>query len=253
MSGRIARVVEQLWLPIGLVVLWFLVSAQSTNPYFPPLSEIIGAFWRRVETGRFFTDFQASLVNLAAGLGLGILIGAVAGILIGRSVRLRVVLSPFLEFCRAVPQVALVPVVIGALGITAGPKIWTIALATLWPVLLNTMDGVRAIDPAVRDMVRAFRIPERVALARVVLPASLPQMAAGIRISLSIGVVIVVVSEIYGAAIGLGYYINQSGSTFDVPSTWAGTLVIGVLGYLLNVVFVIVEKSTLRWYFESAA
>ena len=250
---RAKGVAVQLWLPLTLLGAWYFASRHSQNVYFPPLEAIWKAFVVELESGRFLANLRVSMSNLALGLAAGVLAGVVFGLLIGQSRRAREVLNPYLQFARAVPQVALLPVIIGALGIASGPKIWAIAFATIWPVLLNTIDGVRAIDPAVRDMVRAYRIPHRLNLSKVVLPASMPQIAAGIRVSLSIAVVLVVVSEIYGSAEGLGYFINQSGSTFNVPATWAGTLSIGVLGYVLNGVFVVIEKSTLKWYFESAA
>ena len=249
-STRLAA--EQMWLPVVLVVIWFMASKNSKNMYFPSLESIWRVFIGELDSGRFQTNLWSSLVNLALGLACGIAVGVVVGLAVGQSRTAREILDPYLQFARAIPQVALVPVIIGALGIAAGPKIWAIAFATIWPVLLNTIDGVRAIDPGIRDMSHAYRIPHWLNLRKVVLPAAMPQIAAGVRVSLSIAVVIVVVSEIYGSTIGLGYFINQSGSTFNVAATWAGTIAIGVLGYVLNVLFMVTEKFTLKWYFESA-
>jgi sulfonate transport system permease protein len=102
-------------------------------------------------------------------------------------------------------------------------------------------------------MARAYRIPRMLRLRKVVLPAALPQIVAGVRVALAVGVVVMVVSEIFSSTKGLGHSINTAGSVFDVASAWAGTLLVGVLGYLLSVLFVLLEKVILRWYFESAA
>lgn len=249
---RVWPVVEQAWLPILLVAIWYFASANSTNAFFPPLSAIWDAFVIEWMTGSLVANIVASLRNIFLGLIAGALIGVVVGTAVGQSRTLRVVLNPYLQFLRAVPQVALVPIIIGAFGITAVPKIWAIGFACIWPVLLNTVDGIRAIDPGVRDMTRAYRINPGRNLFKVVLPAALPQIMAGIRVSLSVAVVVMVVSEIYGATEGLGYYINYTKGLFQPRSTWMATLVVGVIGYLLSALFLVIERYALRWYHESA-
>lgn len=252
LSRRILAVVEQAWLPILLVVIWWYASADSTNPFFPPVSEMVDSFVSEWQSGDLLVNFWASIRNIAVGLFAGVFVGIVLGVAIGKSLALRAVLNPYLQFARAVPQVALVPIIIGAFGITAIPKIWAIGFACIWPVLLNTVDGIRAIDPGVRDMVSAYRITPVRELFRVVLPAALPQIMAGIRISLSVAVVVMVVSEIYGSTEGLGYFINYTKGLFQTEATWMGTLVVGFIGYVLSALFLLVERRALYWYHASA-
>lgn len=249
---RTKSVLEQIWLPVLLVIIWFVASASSTNPFLPPLSRIWESFIIELQSGGLAANFIASMRNIAAGLFLGVLVGVVLGMVIGKSRVLRAIFNPYLQFARSVPQVALVPIIIGALGITALPKIWAIGFACIWPVLLNTVDGVRAIDPGVRDLVRSYRINRKLELFKVVIPAAMPQMMAGIRIALSVAVVVMVVSEIYGATEGLGYFINYSKGLFQPQSTWMGTLLVGLIGYLLSVLFLFIEKRALHWYHASA-
>ncbi|MGO2111830.1 MAG: ABC transporter permease [Pseudoclavibacter sp.] len=251
-ATRAKTVLEQAWLPILLVAVWYVASANSTNVFLPPLSRIGESFVVELTTGDLLANIWASMRNIAVGLALGVLVGVIVGVAIGKSRPLRSVLNPYLQFARSVPQVALVPIIIGALGISAMPKIWAIAFACIWPVLLNTVDGVRAIDPGVRDLVRSYRIGTWRELFKVVLPAALPQMMAGMRISLSVAVVVMVVSEIYGATEGLGYFINYSKGLFQPESTWMGTLLVGLIGYLLSVLFLVIEKRALHWYHASA-
>lgn len=241
-------VLAQAWLPVLLVVAWWFASAHSTSTFFPPLSAIWSAFVTQLTQGELLVDIGASLRNIVAGLFAAIIAGVVIGTVIGQSRLLRALLDPYLQFARALPQVVLVPIVIGAFGLNALPKIWTIGFACLWPVLLNTVDGIRAIDPEVRDFSRAYRISTSRELLKVVLPAALPQIMAGIRIALSVAVVLMVVSEIYGSTEGLGYYIQYTTGLFQTQDTWMATLVVGVLGYLLSLLFLAVERRALRWY-----
>jgi len=249
---RARGVLEQAWLPILLLALWYVASESSTNPFFPPLSSIWASFITELESGRLAVNFWASMRNIAVGLLAGVVVGVVVGVAIGRSRALRTILNPYLQFARSVPQVALVPIIIGAFGLSALPKIWAIGFACIWPVLLNTVDGIRAIDPGVRDMVRAYRISTTRELFKVVLPAALPQIMAGIRISLAVAVVVMVVSEIYGSTEGLGYFINYTRGLFQPAATWMGTLLVGFIGYLLSTLFLVVEKRALYWYHASA-
>jgi ABC-type nitrate/sulfonate/bicarbonate transport system permease component len=248
----VGRTLERIWLPAVLVVAWWFFSASSTSLYFPPLSRIWEALVAGFTTGRLLEDLTYSLQNLAFGLVIGTVLAIAVGIMIGELERLREILDPVLQFSRCVPQAALIPIVIGALGIGQAPKIYLIAFACFWPVLLNTIDGVRTISPEVRDMARAYRVPTLLRIRRVVLPAALPQIVAGIRVSLAVGVVIMVVSELFSAQAGIGHSINIAGSSFNMASAWAGTLLVGALGYGLSLAFILFERITLRWYFDSA-
>lgn len=247
------RLLEQLWLPAALVVLWWFGSAGSESIYFPPLADIVGALVEGLSEGELVAHSAYSLRNLAAGMLIAIGVGVLAGLVIGEVELLRRAIDPILQFGRAIPQVAIVPIVIGVLGIGAAPKVYVIAFACVWPILLNTIDGVRGLDPAVREVATAFRIPPLLRFRRVVLRAAMPQIVAGVRVALSIGVVVMVVSELFGADRGLGYFILQSGRGFAVPETWAGTLLVGAIGYLLSAGFLLFERAVLGWYFASAA
>lgn len=246
------RVLEQLWLPILLIAFWWFASASSTNPFIPPLSEMVDAFFIELESGALAANFFASMRNIVVGLLIGVVFGVGIGTAVGMSRATRTVLNPYLQFARSIPQVAIIPIIIGAFGITAWPKIWAIAFACIWPVLLNTVDGIRAIDPGVRDMVKSYRVSTSRSLFKVMIPAALPQIMSGIRISLSVAVVVMVVSEIYGSSEGLGYFINYTKGLFQMENTWMATLLVGLIGYGLSLIFLVIEKYSLKWYHESA-
>lgn len=248
MKKIVLTVAERLWLPTALIAAWWLLSANSTNAFLPPLSSIVETLRDDFASGLLFGHMRFSLTNLAVGLGIAIVLGIVGGLVLGERSWLRETVDPMLHFFRAIPQSALVPLIIGALGIGAEPKIAVIAFACLWPVLLNTIDGVRGVDPAVREFSRTYRIPGRLHFFRIILFSSLPQIMAGIRVALPIGVVVMVVTEIFSAQEGVGYYIQSSASLFRMRETWAGAILVGVIGFILSALFVAIERRILHWH-----
>lgn len=252
MKRTLLAAAQAAWLPVGLFALWWWVSADSTSIYFPSLSKIVALTWADLVNGPLPGFIVFSLGNLAAGLAIAVASGIALGLLLGWVPLANRLVDPLLQFFRSMPKAALVPLFIGALGIGALPKVYTIALGCVWPVLLNTIDGVRGVEPEQLEMARAYRIPLHLRLWRVVLPAAGPQIVAGVRVSLAIGVVVMVVSEIYGSQQGVGYYVLNASRAFDVPQTWGGTLLIGLIGYALSTAFVAAERWFLRWHFLRA-
>ena len=246
------QLLEALWLPVLLFAAWWWASAGSESVYFPPLAKIIALTWADLAHGKLPGYILFSLGNLAAGLALAVVVGIGLGLVLGWVPAAHRLVDPLLQFFRAMPKVALVPLFIGALGIGALPKIYSIALGCVWPILLNTIDGVRAVETGQLDMARAYRIPLALRIWRVVLPAAAPQIVAGVRVALSVGVVVMVVSEIYGSQQGVGYYVLSASRAFDVPQTWGGTLLIGLIGYVLSTAFVMAERWFLHWHFMRA-
>jgi ABC-type nitrate/sulfonate/bicarbonate transport system permease component len=240
----------QLWLPVLVLVVLLVATAGSTSFYFPPATEVLATLWRQLLHEGLAGDLLFSLRNIVLGLAAATVAGVAGGLLVGEVPLLRRATGPLLDLARATPTVAFVPVVVLTLGIGSGPKIFLIALGSLWPVLLNTVSGVRGISPAVRETARCYRVPLRLRLLKVVLPGALPQILAGVRVALSVAVVLMVVSEIYGSPVGLGHFILQSGSDFAVPETWAGTVLIGMLGHGLSVLLLVAEHLLLGWYHQ---
>lgn len=249
---RVLRFMESWWLPAAIVAAWWYASAGSTNFYFPPLSRILQVLWRDLTVGPLLPFMAASLSNMAAGLAIAITLGIGFGLLIGEYAALRRAATPTMNFLRAIPPAAIVPIVIISMGIGSAPKIFIIALTCFWPVLLNTIDGVRGIQPQLLDTARAFRTPRRLYFLNVLLMAALPQIMAGVRVAVAVSLVLMVISEFFGASTGLGYYINEAKQRFAMAETWAGTLLVGILGYVLSAIFLRVERLLLAWYFRDA-
>ncbi|MGY1633595.1 ABC transporter permease [Geodermatophilus sp. SYSU D01186] len=237
-----------LGLPLVLFALWWVTSANSTNFYFPPLSKIIDSLVAEWFGPRLADDVLPSLLRLAAGYFLAALIGITLGVLIGTYKRLRDLLEPVLEFFRAIPPPVIVPILMLIFGIENTMKIVVIAFGCMWPILLNTAEGVRAVDSVLSDTARTYRISGAARLRNLILPAASPQMAAGLRQGLSVAIILMVISELFAASDGLGFAIVQAQRSFAIPEMWAGMIMLGLLGFLLSLLFRLVENRWLAWY-----
>jgi ABC-type nitrate/sulfonate/bicarbonate transport system permease component len=243
------RVAQALGLPAVLVSIWWFASAGSTSFFWPPLSEIVQAFPDTWTTERITQDVLPSLARLAIGYTIALVVGVLLGSAIGLSRTLRAFLEPLLEFFRAVPPPVLVPVIALFAGYTGWTsKIVTIALGCLWPILLNAVEGVRGLDQVLVDTARSYRMRRRTQFTQVVLRGSSPQVAAGARQALSIGVILMVISELFGANRGLGASIVQFQRSFAIPEMWTGIILLGLIGFALSLVFRLVEHHSLAWY-----
>nr|WP_232107959.1 ABC transporter permease subunit [Streptomyces gossypiisoli] len=242
------RVVLLLALPAVLVTVWWLASAGSTNVYWPPLRTILRAFPDVWTADRLRSDVLPSLLRLAGGYATAAVVGVALGTLIGSSPRVRAECEPVLEFLRAVPPPVLVPVLMLFAGIGDTMKVAVIASGCVWPVLLNTVEGVRAVDAVMADTARSYGITGVARLRHVVLRSASPQIFAGLRQALSIGIILMVISEMFAASNGLGFTVVQFQRGFAIPDMWTGILLLGLLGFLLSVVFRLVERRALGWY-----
>ncbi|GMA32825.1 ABC transporter permease [Litorihabitans aurantiacus] len=231
----------------GALAAWFLLSASSENVYFPPLATILERAWTYWPTAEGLGHLGASLRTLGAGLGIGVALGLLLGLLLGQSRAVEQTVSPALEFARAVPATALIPFAMMIFGVGDEMKVFLIALGCLWPVLLNTADGVRRRDRTLTDSARAFRITGVQRQAYVVLPAALPRALVGVRLAIPLALILMVTSEMVGAQRGLGFVITQAQATFQLVSMWSGIVVLGLLGLALTSAWAVLERSLLRW------
>ncbi|GAA2384538.1 ABC transporter permease subunit [Streptomyces coeruleofuscus] len=235
-------------LPALLVTVWWVASAGSTDVYWPPLRTILEAFPDVWTAERLRGDVLPSVLRLAGGYALAAVVGVALGTVIGSYRRVRAVCEPVLEFLRAVPPPVLVPVIMLFAGIGDTMKVTVIAAGCVWPVLLNTVEGVRAVDPVMAETARSYGITGVARLRKLVLRSASPQIFAGLRQALSIGIILMVISEMFAASNGLGFTIVQFQRGFAIPDMWTGILVLGLLGFLLSVVFQWVERRVLGWY-----
>jgi ABC-type nitrate/sulfonate/bicarbonate transport system permease component len=244
-------------LGITLVIVWEYAARKAGSIFFPPPSDILHravTLWlsgppsRLFLSGSVFQDVIPSLLRLLGGWALAVLVGVPLGILIGRSRNLSDFFNPALQFLRAIPGPALIPVFIILLGTESTMRVTLIAFGCVWPILLNTIEGTRTVDPVQLDTVKAFRIPRHARLWRIVLPAAMPKIFAGMRVSLSLAVILMVVSELVASTSGIGYRIQNAQIMFLLTDMWCGIVLLALIGYTLNWLFLKVEKRVLAWH-----
>lgn len=254
-AGAFRRIVMVFALPVILLAIWWFASANSTNYLNPPLQTTLAEFWPTWFGGdsfgqtRFMQDVIPSLWRIIAGFGIALVIGIVLGIAIGSSRKLRATVEPVLEFFRAIPPPVLVPIFMLFMGIGDNMKIAVIAIGCVWPILLNTVEGVRALDPVLKDISMSYRFTWHGRLFKLILPGSSPQAVTGARQALSIGIILMVISEMFAAQDGLGFSIVQFQRSFAIPEMWGGVILLGLLGLLFALVFRVVTGAILKWYY----
>ena len=235
----------------GLAVAAQLLALLANDPVsWPRLTDVIARLWSSwVTEPAAWTDAIApSLARLLAGWAGALAVGVTVGTLLGLSATARDYLGPAINFLRAIPPPALLPLFIVLLGIGDGMKAAVIGFGAVWPILLNTADGVASVEPLQRDTARAYRIGFRDELLRIILPAAGPKVFAGLRISLSIAVILMVISEMVATVDGVGFALVQAQRSFRTLDVWAAILVLGVIGFALNAALAAVEGRTLRWH-----
>lgn len=247
------RTATVLGLPAILFAVWWFASAGSQSFYLPPLREILTTFGDVWFSGRILADVVPSVLRLLAGYAIAAVAGVGIGVAIGSYRRLRQTVEPVLEFARAVPPPVMVPILMVVAGIGNTMKILVIIFGCVWPILLNSVEGVRGVDQVLLDTARACRMRAWSRLCRVVLPAASPQVFAGLRQALSIGIILMVISEMFAASNGIGFTIVRFQRSFAIPEMWSGIILLGLLGFLLSLAFRAVEARTLHWYEGSRA
>jgi ABC-type nitrate/sulfonate/bicarbonate transport system permease component len=238
----------QVLVPILVLVGWGMWSSGSDTYYFPPLTDILATFADTWLFERVGSDVVPSLVRLGLGYAIACLVGVGVGLALGSSRTLRRATDPIVQFLRAIPPPALLPFGILVMGVGTSMKVFIIAFVCVWPVLLNTIDGVAGVDPTLKETARVYGIDRRDRIVRIMLPAAGPQIFAGMRTSLSLALILMVISEMVASSNGIGYFVLQSQRSFAIPEMWSGILLLGILGYVLNTLFLMVERRVLRWH-----
>jgi ABC-type nitrate/sulfonate/bicarbonate transport system permease component len=248
----------QRWLVFAVcVLLWQWLATSAASVFFPSpttIARTARGLWLDGPADRLFLgsgvadDVLPSVGRLLGGWAVAGVVGVVVGITLGLVPVLADYASALLAFLRAVPPVMLVPVFLVMFHIGTSMQVATIAFGSVWPVLLNSVDGARSVDPTKMATARAFRIGRPRWIISVVVPTASPKIFAGLRISLGFALILMVVSELVGSTDGLGYRIASAEQTFNYPAMWAGTVLISLVGYALNRLLVTVENRALSWH-----
>lgn len=248
MVRRFRNVAVGIYVPIALLGLWWFATKSGESVYWPPIQQIVETFANTWVFERLTSDLIPSATRYALGLSLAIVLGVGFGLLMGTIPLVQMAFGPIADFFRSIPAPAMLPAMIVIFGISTTQKVLFIGIATMWPILLNTVDGIRGVDQTLLNVSRAYRLTPRERALRVVLPAASPQIFAGIRLAVAMGMVAMVVSEMVASSNGLGFFALQSQQTFAIPEMWTGIIVIGLLGIAANAIFSLVERRVLSWH-----
>ncbi|MPZ89586.1 MAG: ABC transporter permease subunit [Nitriliruptorales bacterium] len=248
MTRRAWLLALEVGVPVALLALYARWAAAAGSFYFPSLPGIAERFADLWLFDRVPRDVIPSLVRLAAGYWLSVLFGVSAGLVLGMSRMAQQATQPIVQFLRALPSPALIPFGILVLGVGDAMKIFIIVLGAVWPILLNTIDGVRGVDRSMLEMARAYHVGRWSRLFEIVLPAALPRIFAGMRTSLSIAIILMVISEMVASRNGMGYFVLEAQRMFAISDMWAGIVLLGVIGYGANFLFVRAERVILHWH-----
>lgn len=245
---RIAPLAWQIATIGGIVALWQWAAVYHPAPHLPPLSAIAKAYWRLAQGDLLFTAVLPSLYRLAAGFAIAVVLGTVAGLIIGYLRTLDPWVRPVLEYLRFIPAVAILPAALLLLGPTDAMRIFVIAFGSVFPVLLAATDGARRVDVMLLDVARVSGLSTLQRVVRVILPAALPSIFAGIRTALGLALIMMVISELIAADNGLGFSILRSQRLFQTAGVYAGVLMIGTIGWTLTTALLAFERRVLAWH-----
>jgi len=214
---------------------------------FPAPSAIGSALTDLVNTGQLWPHLNASLARLGIGWGIGVSTGVLLGVVIGTSTLARSLGLPWVAAISTIPKIALLPLFIIWFGIGEGSKYATIAFGTFFPTVINTFDGISNVDRNLIRMGQAFDLKRRTIVTHIILPATLPSILSAFRISASIGIILLVAAEMVAAQNGIGAYIIQQQSLFQLDRLMAGVVLLMALGLIVYGIIGLLERWLLRW------
>lgn len=246
----LARRLSGLWVLLALAGLWETAARLGlvSKLYFPPVSTIAAMFWKLTVSGFLPLEASQTLGRALAGLGIAAGLAIPCGLAMGVSRRLSGLLTPTVELLRPVPPPAIIPAAMLFWGIGLGMKLFVVVFACFFPILVGAVDGARSVAPGFRLTAVAYGATRFDLLARVVLPAAGPSVAAGFRTAVPMALIVAVLSEMIGATGGIGHYILRMERTFAIPEMYAGVIMLGLMGLAVNAAVERCLGRLLRWH-----
>ncbi|MDR5651627.1 ABC transporter permease [Ruixingdingia sedimenti] len=248
-SGAARAGLARYGLLLAFLALWQVGATRGwINPtVFPPLDLIGQALWKGIATGALWGDIAISLqpagIAFAAAVGIGIPLG----LFMGQIRAVEQALDPILQFFRQTSALALYPVFILLLGLGEASKVFVIFWATLFPVLLATIGGVKEVDRKLIEMARTYGAGQTTVFCRVILPASVPAIFVGLQLSATTALLLLIAAEMIGANKGLGFQVMNAQYNFQIPQMFAAILLLALLGLAANAVLVGLQRRLCRW------
>jgi ABC-type nitrate/sulfonate/bicarbonate transport system permease component len=241
-------------LVLFLLALW-QVSAMYwvDSPNWPPLTEVAKSLAEGFTSNELIQVFGSSLYRMLSGYLIGVACALCVGLLMASVPLAQAALETTIELLRPIPVPAIVPPLILLLGVDDAMKIFIVAFSAFFPVLVNTIAGVRAVDPVAIDVARTLHVGRLRTVFLVVLPASLPYILAGMRISLALALIVTVVAEMIAGSAGIGYYLMTMQYAMRASDMYAAIALLAMVGYALNRGFLAIEHRLLYWYHSAGS
>jgi sulfonate transport system permease protein len=235
--------------PVLLIALWQLAAEENwIDPQiFTPPSGIASAAGSLASSGVLFSDLGVTVARLLVGYVIGAAAGILVGILLGLTRPLRAALSPLFTALYAVPQIALLPLLLVIFGVGETAKVLTVVLVTFFVLQINASAAVRAIDPRILEAATAYKATGPKLFRHVVLPACLPAIFTGLRVSIALGLVVITATEFVASNNGLGFLVWNSWQLFEPNDMYVGLVVIALVGVILTAVISLLERVSLPW------
>jgi len=235
---------------IALLTLWQLGSMfKLIHPvYIPKVTEILQALYGVIVSGELPAHYKMTLFRMFAGYCISLIIGVPCGLIIGYNRAVFNLTEPVIELCRPTPVSAIIPIVILLLGVGNEMKIFIVAWASFWPILVNVIDGVHGVDRTLMETARTFGATPWELFKKIILQAASPHIVTGMRVSVAISLIVTVVAEMLAGNNGIGFFILDAERTFRIPEMYAGVFSLAAIGYVVNRLFVLLESFVMAWY-----
>jgi NitT/TauT family transport system permease protein len=237
---------------VVLLLVWeflprLITMQEGTKLFFTVPSDIGGTLWQMFATGAIWGPLGVSASAFAIGLSIAIAVGLPVGVLLGRSAALNAMFDPFITAFNATPRLVFLPLFLLWFGLGLWSKVMIVFIGALFPILINTYEGVRNADRVLINVVRSFGATEWGIARLVVVPNALPYIVVGLRLAIGRAVLGVVVAEFFGSEAGLGVVMVRAASRFQVDVVFAGLIVFAVLSLLMTGLVKLLEDRLSRW------
>lgn len=244
------------WLaPAVLVLIWELAAraGQVSPQVLPAPSKIAATAWSLIQQGRLISDLFTSLLRAATGFVIGGSIGFALGTAVGFSRLAEAVLDRSIQMVRAVPFLAVLPLVIVWFGVDEGGKIFLVSLGVMFPIYINTVLGIRQVDPKLLELGKVTGLSNRQLIRRIVLPGALPSILAGVRYALAVAWLALVVAETIATSSGIGFLAMDAREFLRTDVIVLTILIYAGIGVLSDAVARLLERRLLAWHANYAA
>jgi ABC-type nitrate/sulfonate/bicarbonate transport system permease component len=232
---------------VSLALLWEIIGRSQNTHLLPPLSKVLSAWLELLVSGQLIQALKVSLQALVIGYLLSIGFGIPLGLLMGRYRRLERFCNVYMTALLTVPMISFIPFLVIAFGLGLQSRVWIVFLFAFVYIAINTTAGVRNVDPILTEMARSFGARERELFVKVILPAALPMIMAGVRLGMGRAILGMVTSEMILAAVGFGVMLMTFGASFNTPALFATILTIVMLAVVLLGVIQYLDRRLMPW------